>query len=241
MKKQIGIVVFFIAVIGFGTGVLANNVIAADAVLTVIHGIPGEDGFPVDVYGTLPGATERQFLFTFKFTEIQGPLSLPPGDYLFEVVPTGEDPDNPSIKLEAAATLEEGINYSAIAHLKSGGAPVIGLFVNNTAFIEGRNTRLAIRHTADAPAVDIALKRYFRGCLLKALNLSNEEDAPPSQFGEVDFRRGFVKVKIFPAGEKDRIFKSDWLKLKNKTSYIVYAVGTFPESFTLVIQVIDLR
>ena len=138
------------------TTVTARTAVAApgtDAELTVIHAIPGLME-PVDV------CVNGEYAFTFDYGDVQGPITLPAGSYFLEVKLAG----NPV--LMATAELEACGNYTAIAHLTyvDGETSGINLEVfENDASSAGNKTRLTVRHTADAPAVDILLKRGKKG------------------------------------------------------------------------------
>ena len=142
---------------------------AAPAKRTVIHGIPGLPE-PVDVL------VNGDFAFSFDFNESEGPIPLPPGTYDFAVQLQGE-----TVLSADDVPLEGGRVYTAIAHLTyTGDEPGIklSLFENQKYFERPGMPRVSVRHTADAPAVDIDLFHNGR-LLLMALNLANPADGDP--------------------------------------------------------------
>jgi hypothetical protein len=183
------------------------------ATVTVIHGI---SGLPqaVDVYAN------GTYLFSFDFKDVAGPLELDPGTYDLEVKLAG------NTVLSASASVEAGKNYTVIAHFTyvEGGDPGIQLsvFENAATGTGAGQTRLTVRHTADAPAVDIKL---FRGGG-KKLSLGVEDAANPQQVGPVLIRPGAYRAELFVANTDVRAFKSGKLVLNPHKSYIVYAIGS---------------
>jgi hypothetical protein len=206
---------------------------AADPDLTVIHGIPNLPA-AVDVYA------DGSYLFSFDFEDSQT-LTLPADTYFIEVKLQG------TTVLSANAELAEDGNYSAIAHLTpdpNGGAAGIdlSLFENNVSPLDMDKVRLTVRHTADAPAVDLGVARFFaagRYISLKGLNLAN--DGKRTQFGEIDINALNVRAVLFAAGTSTSVFDSGLLSLNPSDSYIIYAIGSISDgTFTLFIQSIDL-
>jgi hypothetical protein len=228
-----------LAVAAVAAMAFAGSASAGPATLTVIHGIPG---LPAPVTVAVNGADA----FSFGFKQSQGPLSLPAGAYSFEVKLQG------AVVLAADVTLEEDKNYTAIAHLTSnGGAPAgikLSLFENNVTDAGSYRSRLTVRHTADAPAVDVDVRRvikwwnrYAQFFFIKGFDLSNESAGAPGQFGPVELMSGMVVAGLSPAGTGNEIFTSPILTLKPQTSYIVYAIGSLAGgTFDLFIQPVVL-
>jgi hypothetical protein len=236
MKKMITTCFAILAV------VFAAPALAQDAELFVIHGIPGLPE-PVDVYA------DGDYLFSFDFNESAGPLALPTGSYFVEV--KLQD----ATVLSADAMLEPGGNYTAIAHLTPPMADklcldgdcdtadpgiALSLFENNVSPLDDAKVRITLRHTADAPAVDIKVNHGFRGReLIKPLDLANGD--MPGQFGAIDSRQGNLRAVFYPAGDSTAVFDSGEVFLGAGSSYIVYAIGSLTGgSFGLFVQAIDL-
>ena len=160
---------------------------AQSARLFVFHGIPGL-GTKVDVY-----ANDGK-LFTFDYGDIQGPLDVPPGNYKLEVKPEGQA----TVLLTATAGVVAGGNYSVIAHLKEDLNPTLSLFANDLSPLPAWKTRLAVRHTAGAGAVDLMLSRGFFP-LARFKGLTN-----PNEILE-ELRAGRYQASLFAAGTRTRI------------------------------------
>ena len=62
-----------------------------DGTVTVLHGIPGDGGFPVDIY--VNGDYSAPFIPGLTFSEFAGPVTLPAADYSIEIYGAGADPN----------------------------------------------------------------------------------------------------------------------------------------------------
>ncbi len=181
--------------------------------VTVVHGIPGLD---VDVYvnGALaiPGFTPDT---------ITDPIELDAGDYDVAIRAAGADPTSDPV-LTASATVNTGDNLALVAHLQEDGTPTISAFANDVSPVPFRRSRLVVRHLAAAPAVDISLRRYWR-------RIGTLEGVVNGDEAQLDgLRSGKYRVSIFPAGGDDAVFSAK-LRLRSRTAYFVYAVGSLAD------------
>ena len=189
--------------------------------ISILHGVPGLPA-PVDIVAD--GAT----LFSFDYTDIRGPLEVPAGPTQVEVVLNG----NPI--LIANVVLEDNGEYSAIAHLKADGTPTVTLFEDDVTPIAAGNARVTVRHTAEAPAVDVGVDLNGSRALTIP-NLTNPNQAA------VDVGATTYDATLFLAGTTNVAFGPAQLPLQDGISYQVYAVGTaLTPTFTLLIQAVDL-
>lgn len=246
MQRKLLIVLFVVAALATLTAALAS----ADAHLAMVsvgHGIPGTDlgqplELPVDVI--VDGGCLLQ---DFEFGHFAGPLELPAGTYSVAVALSDEDPDtcNGTVVIGPVdLTFEAGDNVTIFAHLTADGGITASVFDNDVSDVVAGHTRLTVRHTAEAPPVDILLNRgWIRGRLIGEF----EDLANPDQIGPVDLRPGAYAVSIFPAGGDEPVFQVPAteddrpLVTHPHRSQIVYAVGSLEnETFTLMIQLIDL-
>jgi hypothetical protein len=211
-----------------------------DATVYVIHGIPGKDvspdldpALPVDV--SVDGAC---VLEGFEFKDIAGPLSLPPGSYEIAISLADEDDpcSGPVAIGPATVPFESGENATVIAHLTEDGTPTASKFVNDLSPADWWKARVAVRHTAAAPTVDIELQcKYYDSDRLFIEGLSNSEEA------QADVWIGRWKATIFPTGDDTAVFGPAELKLRRNRSYSVYAVGSLEnETFDLIVHPIRI-
>ena len=203
--------------------IAALAVIAAPAAaqdtgsLFVIHGI---SGLPMDVDVYANGS----YVDSFAFAESLGPLDLPADDYYLEVMYDGIP------ILSTQATVMAGGDYTAIAHLTDLGGIALSLFDNDATDVPMGRVRLTVRHTAQAPEVALRLGRANGLDVAVFPGLANSEQIGPL----------VVRGNKFDAGlwvGDTEVFNSGLLELDYKTPYIVYAIGKFPETFQLFVQV----
>ncbi len=198
-----------------------------DGTVTVLHGIPGDGGFPVDIY--VNGDYSAPFIPGLEFTEFAGPVTLAAADYSIEIYAAGADPASTDPALgPLPVTLPAGANATIEAHLDEAGAATASVFVNDISEIAAGETRLTVRHTASAPTVDVLAND---GVLFSALSNPNQAAG--------DVAAGTYNAKVVPTGETTPVvFEAD-LALAEGTSTIVYAIGSLADgNFTVAVQTI---
>jgi hypothetical protein len=219
MLKRLLFLLSLVLVLALG----AISVAAADsgADIYVIHGIPGDGGFPVDV--SVNGACA---LPNFTFGTRVGPLNLPAGTYTIAVhAPADGNCGNPAAIGPVDLTFADGDNKTIIAHLSEAGAPTASVFNNDFSPTGRGNARLLAHHTAAAPAVDVVVARdYFGG----GPRISVPGFANGDQIN-TEIRPGDWQVTLELGGTP--VYGPTMLTLKPFTAYSVYAVGVFPDSF----------
>lgn len=141
--------VFVAGAIVAGTSLvgLSGPANAADATVSVLHGVPGTT---VDVY-----ANGAPLLTNFAPGTLTEPVSLPAGDYDLKVTAAGAGAQGQAVIEANDVTVPSGANITVVAHLDANGGPVLTPFVNDTSQVEAGKGRLTVRHTAAAPAVDV--------------------------------------------------------------------------------------
>jgi hypothetical protein len=257
MKRKEVIVLLMVTLLLVMSAALA----AADdpAMVSVGHGIPGTDlgldpALPVDVI--VDGACLLQDL---EFGQFAGPLELPAATYTVAVALSDGDPElctGDVVLGPVDLTFDAGANVTIFAHLTADGQPgpagvdvgglgiTAAVFDNDVSPIVAGHTRLTVRHTAWAPAVDILLNRgWVRGRSIAEIEgLVNPEQTDP-----VDLRPGAYAVSIFPLGEDEPVFQLPAteddrpLVTHPHRAQLVYAVGSLEnETFTLIVQQLDL-
>ncbi|MFO0276917.1 MAG: DUF4397 domain-containing protein, partial [Planctomycetota bacterium] len=194
---------------------------AQDAKVTVLHGVPGLPA-PVQVF-----ANGNQ-LFSFDYGEQRGPLSLPAGAYQLDVRLNG------STILSTTANVAAGLDYSVIANLTAGGTPTLSAFANGLTPPTLPGARLYVRHTAQAPAVDVLLEQ--NGATVATIpNVVNGSSVV------ADVAPGTYSVRLNVAGTTTTAFGPAPVALENGNGYAVFATGVaLTPSFRLQVQPVAL-
>jgi hypothetical protein len=196
--------------------------------VTVVHGVPN---LVVDVY-----VNGKLTLPDFTPGSITRPLELPTGNYYIQVTPKGKDTSESVIR--GTAFLPVGANVSLVAHLSGSGVPQLSAFVNNVEGLAEGKSRLVVRHTAYAPAVDVELFRGGRATKIVATlpGLTNPHEL------SADIRPGQYTVDLTPAGSTTVVFGPVPLLPHPGISYIVYATGSLGDhTFGLLVQTIPVK
>lgn len=203
-----------------GLALFAGTAGAQNASVSVIHGIPGLSS-AVEVFAN------GNKLFSFNYGESKA-LSLPPAKYDLEARLNG----NPV--LSGSATVMAGKSYSIIAHLQESTGIKLSIYENSLMPAKKGDARVIVRHTAKAPAVDVAVDlNNSRFATLK--NLKNP--------GEVmaDIPADVYEASLFAAGTTTRAFGPAKLDLKAAMGYAVYAIGELgQQSFRLFIETFNV-
>jgi Domain of unknown function (DUF4397) len=144
-KIVAGAAIGVLAVVGMAMP--ANAISAANADLSVLHGVPD---LPVDVY-----VNGELTLDDFQPGDLAGPLDLPAGVYTVAITAADAVDDSAPAIGPIDLTLAANTSYTAVAHLKADGTPTATLFTNDLTQIPAGQGKLTVRHTAAAPAVDV--------------------------------------------------------------------------------------
>lgn len=207
---------------------------SAQSYVYAVHGIPGANGFPVDI------AVDGNCAVTgFTFGTVGGPLSLSPGAHTVDIyVADTLNPCSGSAALSATPALANGKTYALIAHLTEAGAPNLsGVELDLSRPAPGKG-RFILHHTAAAPAVDV---RVFRG---DGKGKSPSVSVP----GFTNLADGGAQVPAeFNAGEWNAtlslggnvVFGPTTLNLKPRTVQLIFAVGVFPDTFQYIVKEIQ--
>nr|WP_229068077.1 DUF4397 domain-containing protein [Actinoplanes sp. DH11] len=181
----------------------------ANSKVSVVHGIPGQ---PVDVY-----VNGEKTVPDFQPGKVAGPLSLPAGEYDIALTKPGDAIGDALLTVDNAEVPGD-VNISLVAHLSADGKPTLTPFVNDTAKLAAGKTRLIVRHTAAAPAVDVRAggEPVFEG-------VTNGKE------GKADLDAGTVSADVVLAGTDTRVLGPAELDLAEGAATIVYAVGSADE------------
>lgn len=207
------------ALLALGLGAPATAVESGKAELFVLHGVPDT---PVDVY-----VNGTKTLPNFMPGSLEGPLSLDPGSYTFDITAVG-DPIGSAI-LSATVPLAADTSYTAAAHLDAGGAAMISLFTNDISMTASGEGRLTVRHVAAAPAVDI-----LANDAVAFPNLENPDEV------KADLAAGTIQAKVNLAGTSTTAIGPAPVTISEGVNTIVYAWGSAnDENLALAVQTLD--
>ena len=177
----------------------------AQGTVYVVHGIPGEDlgaptDLPVDV--SVNGACALE---GFVVGDIVGPLAFEAGSYDIEISLANADTPcgNEAVISAGGIPVEDGGNYSIVAHLDEGGAPTASVIVNNLD-TSAYSSRLNVAHLAAAPRVDIKLAD--RKSWLWWLRPQVIRDVGNGEFTDISVRPRNYNVSTAPAGPRPPVF-----------------------------------
>ncbi|WP_084074263.1 DUF4397 domain-containing protein [Demequina sp. NBRC 110052] len=207
--------------IAVGLAAPASAVEDGKTELSVLHGIPD---LTVDVY-----VNDALTLDDFAPSDLAGPLSLDPGTYTVAI--TASDAADASAPLLGPIDLplEEGMSYTAVAHLTEGGDPTATLFTNDISATDAGEGRLTVRHTAAAPAVDV----WADGSVVFE-SLANPDEVM------ADLPAATYEAAVSVAGETDPVLGPADVTIEDGVNTIVYAWGSAAEeSLALAVQTVD--
>jgi hypothetical protein len=190
-----------------------SGALAAEGYL--VHGINGADlgldtALPVDL--SLNGACVATGA-TYKSTV--GPSHLDAGLYTVEIRLAGETPCAGPIAATALLPVNFGESFTFVAHLTDAGSITTTKFVNNIREPAVGSARLIVRHTADAPLVDVLAD----GSPLFT-ELANGEQVSATTPAAT------YSVAVAPTGTSDPVIGPADILLGDGTVTAVHAVGS---------------
>ncbi len=204
---------------GLGVAALATVGVAAPATalssttadIWVVHAVPG---VTVDVY--IEGALAIEDFVPGAVRAL--PNQPAPATYTVDIVPANDPaPAQGAGLITADAAVVVNTSYTLVAHPEVGGALTISPFVNSLTPVGAGQASVTVRHTADAPAVDVVA--------LPATNLfsgvtNGQEGVTPVAAGTYDLQ---VQVDG-PAPQAVAIDLPD-TALNAGTHYFIHAFG----------------
>ena len=190
------------------------------ATVTVVHGVPNT---PVDVY-----VNSKLTLTDFQPETVSQALAVPAGKYTIAIRKHGTKSTATPI-ITGSATLSAGENATLVAYLNATGKPTLGAFQNDTTPIAQGDGRLIVRHTADAPAVDVLATGKVA---LSDLTSGNQATAT--------LPAGSISAAVAAHGSTTPVIGPATVTLTAGTDTIVYAVGSLnTHTLALVTQTIS--
>lgn len=197
----------------------------AKAKLTLVHGIDGKDGFPVDisVYRLAVGADRFEGV---TYGTVAGPLKVDPGIYRIAIRPAGA-PKYSEPVLKRWIWLGPGSNKSVVAHLDASGAPILSVYRNKVSDAGDGNTRITVRHNAAVGPVDV-----FANGGLAVSGLANPHQAV------LEVPAGDYSIEVALAGGGASVFGPATLGFDEDTNTIIYATLDKDGNFNPLLQVL---
>lgn len=126
-------------------------------------------------------------------------------------------------------SLSEGGNYTAAAHLSAEGDPTVTAFENDTSDVAAGEGRLAVRHIAAAPEVDV----WGDGAVVVE-SLANPDEAA------LELPAGSVEAAVSLAGETDPVTGPADVDVAEGATTIVYAWGSAEDdNLDIAVQTVD--
>jgi len=194
------------------------------SLVSVVHGIPDAT---VDVY-----VNDALFLEDFEPESVAGPVVLPAGTYDIAIYAANADPATDAPVIDApGVTVPAGIDAAVVAHLDASGAPTASVFVNDVSEMAAGEARLTIRHVAEAPEVDVFANGSIE--LTPGAFVNGEESV-------VDVAAGTYAATVTAPGDSSTVLAPlGEVTLVEGVNTIVYAIGTYPDTFTVVVDAIQ--
>jgi hypothetical protein len=216
-KKLLGLGLAATMVVGLlGVGGAASA--AGKAKLNVVHGIPG-----VTVNVCVDGSVA---IPDFAPGDIVKNVELPATSHTFKIVPDTDDTCSTAGILVVTTPLDAGKNYTAIAALNAKGNPKLLLFTNNVNPTKPGNARLTVRHTANAPAVNV----WANGA-----KLVGGTDFTFGNSATLQTPKGIYAAWVSLPGDFNPVIGPAVLELKAGLAYQVYAWGDGTNGYNLAV------
>ena len=191
------------------------------ATVTVVHRVALPAAATVDVW-----AGDQVLLDDVAYQDVET-AEVPAGTYdLYVTAPDATDTSEAIISAEDVE-VPAGANASVVAN-QAAGQPNLRVFVNDTSATGEGNARLTARHTAEAPAVDVAVNGEVA---FEGLEPLAEQSAEvPADTYDVEVRAG---------GEAVPGLSAEGLAVEAGTAYYAYAVGDADNGYALVLQTVE--
>jgi hypothetical protein len=192
-----------------------------DALLSVLHAVPG---LTVDVW-----VDGKLTLDDFKPGTLAGPLKLDDGSYKIAITAADATSADDAVIGPVRVNLQEGRNYTAVAHLDASGDPTATLFKNSTSASPKGEGKLTVRHVAAAPAVDVL-----------AGDSAVIEDLKNARQRVLTLDAGTVPASVAAAGTTGALIGPADIPVTAGKNTIVYAWGSLKDNtLKVAVQVVD--
>lgn len=215
-RAGLGLAVAFIAAVASLLTQPAGAATAGTATVNVVHGIPG-----VAVKVCVDG---KPAIRDFRYGDKVVGVALPAGSHRVRVV-AAKAACSAKAVLKERYHLKADADYTIVAALRPSGAAALPAFANKVRPTDAEMARLTVRHTADAPAVNVwaGSTRLIGGT---GFTWGEERTtAVPA---------GTYRVKVTLPASRKAVIGPRHLTLRAGRAYQVHAVGT-PDSYRFVV------
>lgn len=201
-----------VGAVGAGVAEARGHARLQTGTLTLVHGIPGPNGFPVDITWTYLANGDSTTVRGVTFGASATVPDMATGRYRLDIRPAGSS----TVALSAPFSIGRNQSVSLAAHLNSNGQPAAAGFVDDVRRTRSNQARVIVRHLAVAPAVDVIANdslKLFR-------NLANPRSSRPAVIPA-----GTYNVKVAAAADNSVVALNADLTFAPRTTTVVYAVG----------------
>lgn len=188
----------------------------SQATVTVVHGIPGANGFPVDIYAggsKILSSIPFGWVITFK---------VPAGDIPLAIRAAGS-PASSEPALAGTVTFKAGVHTNVLANLTADGKPTVTVFDNDTTPTAKGSARVTVAHAAAAPAVDVVANNALR--IVKA--------APNGAQAKLEVPAARYQLKLTLPGQDAGVYYTAYT-VKEGVNTVFFAIGDIAGKFTVV-------
>jgi hypothetical protein len=207
----VGAAVGVIAAVGLAAPASADTDTSTEedstATVYIFHGIPDT---PVDVY--VDGEVVADDLQPGDFAD---DLDVDAGTYSVAVTADDAEDDSDPLIGPFDVTVDAGSSYTGVAHLTEDGDATVSVYLNDLSEYADGEGRLAVRHTAAAPAVDVLVDDE-----VVVEDLTNPNEA------SYDLEAATVSAAVALAGETDPVIGPADVDVNEGETTIVYAWGS---------------
>jgi hypothetical protein len=189
---------------------------STQATVTVVHGIPGANGFPVDIYAggsKILSSIPFGWVITFK---------VPAGDIPLAIRAAGA-PASSAPVLAGTVPFAAGTHTNVLANLKADGTPTVSVFMNDLTPTAKGNARVTVAHAAKAPAVDVVANNALR--IVKGAANGDEAvlEVPTARY----------ELKLTLPGQDAGVYFTAY-RVKEGVNTVFFAIGDIGGRFTTV-------
>jgi hypothetical protein len=226
-RRTIGLMLATMLVTGLfavtATGAQATGT-STKAGLTLVHGIDGPGGFPVDI-SVYRLAVGSQVFHDVTYGTVAGPLELGTGLYRVAIRPA-DAPRYSRPILSRWVWLRPGSNTSVVAHLSATGTPMISVYGNDLRDSGPNTARVTVRHNAAVGPVNVAAN----GTRV-ITRLANPHQAV------LDVPATTIQIRVRVAGTGPVVFNAP-VRFAEDTNTIIYATLDRNGNFNPLLQVL---